>query len=214
MKTWILLGSITLVTDCLADPFVNLTFDDPDLTGSLEPVSPRGPFRGETARILRGWDLILNGVSAPQMGYYISGQGGGFLYPVSLKQETVNGGTMFNVEMASTLPNSYDIRLLQTGTIPADALGIRLFANTTISLSVNGDVVFVSDTSVTGFPTVNIAQFAGQTVNLEFRLVQRGSIPVGGSFDILGFTQVPEPSTWSLFGLGAVAFGWMIHRRL
>jgi len=123
MKIKILLSAITLVAGCLADPFINLTFDDPDLTGSLEPVSPGGPFRGETARILRGWDLILNGVSAPRMGYYNLGQGGWFLYPVSLKQETVNGGTMFNVEMASTLPNSYDIRLLQTGTIKIDWRG-------------------------------------------------------------------------------------------
>ncbi|HAB17709.1 MAG TPA: hypothetical protein DCE44_14800 [Verrucomicrobiales bacterium] len=48
-----------------------------------------------------------------------------------------------------------------------------------------------------------------QEVELEFVLGPR----TGLSFDIGGITSVPEPTTWTLFGIGGLALGATFRRR-
>ena len=46
-----------------------------------------------------------------------------------------------------------------------------------------------------------------------YRLSQLGTIPAGATiFDIAGFVTAPEPSTYALVGMGAVALWWQCRR--
>ena len=97
--------------------------------------------------------------------------------------------------------------LAQTGLIPSAARSIRFlggaqdvpflsFASQSIPLSVLGS------TSTYTIWGGDISSFAGQTGELRFQ----GS----RTFDNISFSDqpIPEPSTFGLFGLGALVLGW------
>jgi hypothetical protein len=107
-----------------------------------------------------------------------------------------------------------DLRFQQTGRIPADAVGLGYFANGPMEMLINGSLLHTVDTTLSTTPIVDVSAYAGQVVNLEFHVFQR---PFSGAlfeFDINGFTQVPEPSTWALFGVGTVTLAWSYRRRM
>jgi hypothetical protein len=53
--------SVLAALPVLAGDFINLTFDEPDLSGPLVPDYPDGPLRGGVAKLLRGWTVQANG---------------------------------------------------------------------------------------------------------------------------------------------------------
>jgi hypothetical protein len=96
-----------------------------------------------------------------------------------------------------------DTRISQRGIIPADAAGLRFFGGGYVQLFVNGERVGDSGS----LDPVNVSHWAGQEVDLEFRVGAGDSVRL----DVFDFTSVPEPSTWALVGLGAAALGWQLH---
>ena len=203
-----------LATTVTAQEFVNLNFDSPDLTGSLrpyEPSNPRTPCIGKTSRLLPGWTLLGNGVPISEICYQ---PGSGYnLEPVTFYSPWGGADTNYRLLIISSYPNQVDLRFQQTGRIPIDAVGLQYFANGPMEMLINGRLLHTVNTSMTTIPVVDVSEYAGQVVNLEFHVFQRPYLGANFSFDIKGFTQVPEPSTWALFGCGAVIMGWMIGRR-
>jgi hypothetical protein len=204
---------ITLV--CAAQDFVNLNFDFPDLSGSLrpyEPSNPRTPFIGETSRLLRGWTLQGNGISISEIAYQPAA--GYRLEPITFFSPWGGAATNYRLLILSSYPNQVDLRFQQTGRIPVDAVGLGYFANGPIEMLINGKLLHTVDTTLSTMPIVDVSAYAGQVVNLEFHVFQKPFLGAQFQFDINGFTQVPEPSTWALFGVGAVTLAWSYHRRM
>jgi hypothetical protein len=213
------LAFLLAVTPCLAGDFLNLTFDEPDLSGPLTPVYPEfpsGPLFGTTAQILRGWTVLADNQSHIGMTYspfgFPTGEGLARLVGNSpeLSQTPFAANTLF-LHSDHTLPGGGPvIRIQQTGTVPADAAGLWIFSTGgSMQMFINGERVNDPRIGALADPVVNISQYAGQSIDLEFL------VPKGGStrFDIFGFVPIPEPSTWALFSVGAAALGWHLWRR-
>jgi hypothetical protein len=66
-------------------------------------------------------------------------------------------------------------------------------------MRINGEPVSDPLLGFLADPVIDVSGYAGREVSIEF-----GFGPgFGGTFDIIGFTQIPEPSTCVLFGVGA-----------
>lgn len=185
---------------CAAGEFVNLTFDEPDVTGPLTPVFPGGPTTGDGSALLRGWTVTVGGVPLPRVTY--SPPLTTSVGPITLRgndpANTVLGP--YSLQLESSPPSVPEIRISQRGTIPADAAGLRFFGGGYVQMFVNGERAGDS----LGIEPIDVSRWSGQEVNLEF-LVRRGE---SARFDIFGFTPIPEPSTWALFGVGAAGVCW------
>ena len=205
MKTFLLVSLISL--PAFADPFVNLTFDEPDLSGPLTPIYPGGPLRGEPAELLRGWTVTAERelISSVTYSPYNLGSGGG---PFSLMEHSpANQETSFGLNYViiySTFARG-ELRLAQTGTIPPDAAQLWISSTGYIQAFANGVKIGDFDPRSGAPQVLDVSPFAGQEISLEF-LVRSGD---STRFDIFGFTSVPEPSTWALVGVGGAGLGWL-----
>ncbi len=196
-----LLGSSPLA----ADPFINLTFDEPDLSGPLELAFPGGPFIENASQLLRGWNATDGGVPILTIGYapYLRSTDGGPLNVVGHSPDRVSTAFGANeVWLRSAFPGG-ELRLGQMGTIPADAAGLVISSAGYIQAFINGVKVGEVNPNLGTRTVLDVSPYTGQNVSLEF-LVRRND---SARIDVLGFTSVPEPSTWALLGLGAVALG-------
>jgi len=203
MKTiFIILATITTAT---AGQFTNLGFEDPNLS---HVVGGRGP----TSEVLQGWTLKNeNGISYPQQTIVTPN----LAYPASLTSAPSIPGTGVDfgknaLFLGPIFPSLLPVYTLsQSGTIPINAAQLLFYNSSSpaIILQINGQSIPYANNIFTGIVNVDISTFAGQQVDLSF------TFPKGAPllFDIAGFTTVPEPSTYALFGFGA-AMLWY-HRR-
>jgi len=205
MRIRIALSAVAAVK-LTAGEFVNLTFDNPDLTGSLTPIvsgAPNGPFFGETSRLLRGWTVTGNGIPVTTVTYSP--------WPTGAAVRTVNvwsyspgnasqlGGSNRLYVFSGGNPLGPAFRISQTGTIPVGTAGLHIFAPGVRDMRINGEPVSDPLLGFLADPVIDVSGYAGREVSIEF-----GFGPgFGGTFDIIGFTQIPEPSTCVLFGVGA-----------
>ena len=193
-----------------AGEFVNLKFDEPDLSGPLVPEFENGPLVGTAAKLLRGWTVLGNGVPLQDAGYSPAGTFG-FYAPVGIhdnafdfrKEDFGNYGV---VAISDSLVGRPSLSIRQTGTVPADAATLEIFNGGHVWVRVNGELIGESDVS---YPIFDVARFAGQTVDLEFDF-GRGQQT---SFDVFGFKPVPEPATWTLLGAGLLAVPWILRSK-
>lgn len=186
-----------------AGDFVNLTFDEPDLTGPLDPLLPGGPYLGRTADLLPGWTVRVGGDVASQVTYAPINKSS--FGPVTLRENPAGQLGFGSLELHSPVPPAPEIRLSQRGTIPADAAGLWIYGAGYAQMFINGQRVGDTVNDL----TVDVSRFAGQEVDLEFLVRSGDSI----RFDVLGFVPVPEPSTWALFGVGAAAILGLARRK-
>jgi len=209
-----LVASSTL--HAVAQNFVNLDFNSPDLSGplvTLEPGSPRTPYLGNAAELLRGWTVFGDGVPLRQI-YYQPGIGNSYdPVTVSFTRRASPAAINYELIVDSRPPRMVDLTFHQRGQVPVNASSLSFVSGGLIEMRINGELVYTSDPNRTAFPSVAVSRFAGQVVDLDFHVVQ---VPGSGalfSFDVIGFTQVPEPSTWALFGVGGAVIGWGLRRR-
>ena len=211
MRTDLLVAGLLVSGTILAGEFLNLTFDAPDLSGTLSPTFPQGPFQGSTPQILPGWnvsygDKSLSSIYYAPLGRQVAG-------PVTLFENTAAdsqsplGRFSLVIDRVGSTDVRKETRISQRGTIPADAAGLWIFAAGTFQMSVNGERIDDPRLGRYADPVIDVSRWAGQTVDLEFRLEPSQS----GRLDVLGFTNVPEPSTWALLGLGAAALVWQVR---
>ena len=205
--------------------FVNLDFEHPDLS-HLRPGIFFGPDVqvGPTKEMLPGWNLSAEGLGTITQTYF----GGGL--PTSMigtpKFPTTGvdfGNYSLSLDSPSLAPGSLRpiYHLSQLGTIPAGATELVYMRYGPGPSGAGPDFkpgwivpfqIFFNGRSMpyyeAGIGSVDVSAFAGQKVTLEF------VFPEGGSwFDLAGFVVAPEPSTYALFCLGAVALWWQCRRR-
>lgn len=207
IKLIIPLGACAALVASHAAPFVNLTFDEPDLSGPFTPIHLGGPQIGNTTQLLRGWMPLINSVPPDSVTYSPVGTSstGHLTLVENLTGPTEQQTLGYYLLFSSSPPNQATFSIKQTGTIPLDAASLGIFANHLLEVRINGDAIYTVDPEITAYPWVDVARFAGQSVDLEFSVLQRPFQSVGMGFDILGFKPVPEPSIWALFGVGAAA---------
>lgn len=214
----ILVGLCVIGGTLAAQNFVNLTFDDPRLTGSLTPLSPDFPDGlqvGRAVDLLPGWTLTGNGQIIDRIIY--SPPNVGLTGPVVLDASAPSeeGASMpYRLFFNSSFPDVVDFRLSQTGRIPDGASGLSLqVAGVIMDVVINGETVYRTNPNDSAFPVVDVSRFAGQNVNLAFHPVQNPFVGSSFVFDVGGFTQIPEPSTDALFFVGAVTLALVYNIR-
>jgi PEP-CTERM motif len=106
-----------------------------------------------------------------------------------------------------------DLTFHQRGQVPENASSLSFVSGGLMEMRINAELVYTSDPNRTGFPSVDVSRFAGQVVDLDFHVLQFPGSGASYFFDVIGFTQVPEPSTWALFGVGGAVMGWGLRRR-
>ena len=215
MKTTIIFAGVALTAShCLAGDFINLGFEQPNLSHATISDFP-GIQVAPTSEALQGW--TLTGIFPPGLDKtYI----GGSTPPVAIKQgvDFSRLGLDFGkyelyLDSPSQVPGSFQpiYHLSQLGTIPNGATKL-VFYRFGPTASFNPFNILINSQPVPftegGIGYADVSGFAGQQVKLEF------VFPKGGNdFDITGFTIAPEPSTYALFGLGAALLWWQRRRR-
>jgi hypothetical protein len=127
---------------------------------------------------------------------------------------------------AGSTGSAVSVSIAQTGLIPAGANTLQFLASAGAFHPTIRDFfgVFIDGQRLDVFPPFNqpggitntfsadISAYAGREVSLQFTSFQLGGYPNGLKLDNIMFINVPEPSVWALFGLGAVVLGWRIFR--
>ncbi len=207
MKLILVYLTIFNVLRVAAQDFVNLDFNSPDLSGSLvalEPGSARTPYLGSASELLRGWTVYGDGVPLRSIAFQ---PGSGDLYnPVTLTFTRLPSSSPVNygIYIESRPPRIIDLTFHQRGQIPLNASSLSFVSGGLMEMRVDGNLIYTSNPTVTGFPDVDISRFAGQVVDLDFHVLLLPGAGASYFFDVIGFSQVPEPSTWALFGVGAM----------
>ena len=218
-----LVFSVLVASSLSAGDFVNLDFEHPDLSHAIADPVVAGDFRAPTSEALQGW--ILTADVLPTTELFVTPPGG-LRPPVALTggEGTIPGtGVDFGkyelyLAAPSLAPNSLQpvYRLSQTGTIPAGATQLIYYRSgpgvggpssnpSLFQILINGPQVPYTEA---GISYADVSAFAGKEVNLEFLFLKPGN-----SFDIAGITIAPEPSTYALIGLAALALWWQCRRR-
>ena len=215
------LGSSVL----MAGDFVNLDFEHPDLSHATpDPVIP-GYLRAPASEALEGWSLTADAI--PPATIYVTPPGGA-KPPVALTgglgmlpgTGVDLGKYELYLDKPSQVPGSLDpiYRLSQLGTIPAGATELIYYRSGpggagagptpgSFQILINGNSMPYFEGRFTSIGTADVSAFAGQQVSLEFVFPKGSTI-----FDIAGFVTAPEPSTYALVGMGAVALWWQCRR--
>lgn len=202
--------------------FQNLTFDTPDLSGSLRPIYfqlPNGPFQGEANRLLQGWTLTANGRVVSTASYSPNGQTVGnteFVNLIEVPQDQWGGieGRIYlsifsQVNSSQGFTTPPELRLSQTATVPEWVGGLHIYSPGLRDVRINGEPVTDPRLGFLADPVIDISTYAGRQTTFEF-VFGPGWI---GRLDILGFTAVPEPSNWALSGIGSACLAWALRAR-
>jgi len=197
-----------------ATDFVNLDFDDPNLTNlAFYNTPPFGERRlyGPILDLLRGWSVTEGGKPySGLMAYSVAPDGGG-VFPSVQMALAVGTYTIgkYNIEFASIRPpqrpglEPLDMVISQVGTVPADAYYLTGIGGT--FAAINGSPLTVTRPYDFLIPFWDVHEYAGKEVTLSFTFHGNGNYDLA-VLDIVGFTT-PEPSTWALLAVGTLILG-------
>ena len=193
-----------------AGEFKNLTFDEP-ITNRTRPVFLYGRllFQGDANRLIPGWSITYDKSIASSVYFSDNTGGDGITLVQNIPRlQDLYGQFSLGVYgfkyIKDAEPVPISIELSQTGMIPEWVVGIRYFSgDLRFQLLVNGEPVG------NGYGYADLTQFAGSEVTMQLRFPPRYT----GNFDIIGFTTVPEPSEYHMFGVGLGLLGWQARKR-
>jgi hypothetical protein len=194
--------------------FVNLGFDEPDLT-HVQYELVRDTMVAPVTEALRGWSVTPYVEPLPYGGTISVNGGGppfGLVPVVDQPGKELYGNYYLSMDSYWTIggqsPARHTVIISQTGLVPAGA-GLLVFQQDggwgtgPIGLEVNGQ-------SKTQFPywgwpftfsAIDVSGSAGRDVSLSVVFPEGGAY----TFDIRGFEAVPEPSTFVLVVVGGAA---------
>jgi PEP-CTERM motif len=206
-----ILALLAITGACLAGDFINLSFDEPNLTGTLTPIYPGGPLHGNTTDLLRGWSVKLDAQNLSDM--FFSPFPFSSVAPVGLRGNSPADASTalgaYSLVLESLPPNVPTIRISQQGTVPVEANGLLIASAGYVQAFANGTKVGEVNPMLGSQVVLDLSIYGGQGINLEF-LVRAGE---SARFDIIGFTSVPEPSTWALLGVGTAAIFFFSRKK-
>jgi hypothetical protein len=128
----------------LGQGFVNLTFDDPDLSGPLVPIAPTipgSPLIGNESQILRGWTLTANGTAIDKVNFAAAGaEVGNTVALLYGNHPSLAPFGAYSLYLDSGPgPDGFNVMLGQHGKIPGGALGLSAFSGGGVELLINGN---------------------------------------------------------------------------
>ncbi len=216
-----IIGVFCLTAATQAGDFINLGFDDPDLSHAVVwrpfwSVGGQDLTWAPVGEAFRGW----------QVSYDLSDYGGRVsvdVGPLSLGRTDTGFWVQTSANhippilFTPAVPRP-EFSMSQTGKVP---LGVRYLEFLSYAILKGGETVpaqraliYLDGVLQSPFEigpstyVVDVAQFAGQETELKV-VFPAARVYL---FDIKGFTAVPEPSTFALMAMGSCAVGWLVRR--
>ena len=200
------------LTSLQAGEFINLNFDSGNPVNLIPNPPGSGNYVGETSDLLPGW-TVMYGVTNISRVNYSTAAGG--IVGVTIERlpqaltNTPHGRFEIQVNSRLILPgpieSGFPITISQTGHVPSDVVGLRYISGLSgPEVRIDGSLAATLSPGL-----VDLRQYAGTDITLSFGY--RGG--QGDSFDVIGFTNVPEPSTWALAGIGFAALVCLHQRK-
>lgn len=197
-----------------AGEFINLDFNSPDLSGTLVPLLPGGPFLGTASQLVPGWKVTVDGAQVSDLAYSLLGQTIGPT-AVTLQQGEIGGESTAGYFLWLISRNSNDgkpgpdIWLSQTGVVPMGATGLRVIGGSLVEGYIDGKLIGRTDPNKGLGALWDVTAYQGKEVSLQLHSPSNWD----NRFDIVGFTTVPEPSTVGMLALGLGLIGSQAWKR-
>lgn len=207
-----------LVAGCSLDAgeFVNFGFNDANLSGLF--TFPDGRALGEVANLLPGWTVKAEAPYEINTAWYDDSRVGGIGgFGVTLSKSRPDQVAAFgkfglgvsNLQIVNGQEVSVEITVSQTGLVPPNAQTLRFYNRSSIAQP----TVFINALEVekrtfdpfhpVDYLEVDVRKHAGQEATIEFVFPgNRGATST--SFDVLGFSMIPEPDVRAFVVLGVL----------
>ena len=196
--------------------FVNLTFDEPDLT-NVRPFKPPGEYferqYAPAEEVFQGWTIsqvFLDELKLSAFQGLANVDAGGST--LSLAPYGGLNTRPYAVEVGVRLGINWErsaFSLSQVGLVPGDADTLRWWNDSSPQIRINGEALTPQSVDpLLQLYEVNVTAYAGQEVELSLDFAKGSHY----EFDLIGFIPIPEPSPATLLIIGGL-FMMFCHRR-
>jgi len=203
----LLVGLISLQ----AGEFINLNFDSGNPINLTPNPLGSGEYVGQTSELLPGWIVLYGNTNESHINYTTTFGGKLGVTLEANANSFTNYLGRFSVGINSRLilpgpiESGFPITISQTGHVPSDVIGLRYISGLSgPEVKIDGNLATTLSPGL-----LDLRQYAGTDITLTFGY--RGGL--GDSFDVIGFTHVPEPSTWALAGIGIAVLSYLHQKK-